>query len=1130
MKGDFSRSTFRSDRPYSSVRMQQGRVPLDADWNEQVDITDYTRRRAIADIIGGCCIPDSLPNSFAVSISGGNLRVAGGRAWVHGILAERDGVQTIPLPTAAGTHIVYLEVFDRHVTAIEDPDIREIALGGPDTATRTATVVRAAIAPVAGTPGCAELRGFIPAGQTTGELTASTGAQPPDTPCVVPAAAGYARLENQLYRVEIHRSGTIGSAPAPTFKWSRDNGSIAAPWLALDGDEIVIPDAGRDDVLGFHANRWVELGHDALDAAGEPGVIVEVVARRTDSDGHFRLQFDAHGQVVPDPATLDHPKVRRWDHDAGSLLATGAIPVAAAGAAIAIEGGIEVEFSAGTYRAGDYWLIPARTFSDDRTGDILWPRDGGGNALAVPPHGVARFFCRLAIVSVAGATAQIVEDCRRTFPSLCGLDTAGGGGGCCCTVTVGPTGDVATIAEALGRLPPEGGEICVLPGVYRERVILDGRRDVTIHGCGRRTRIVAPGADPAFSLRDVDNIAIESLTIEALLGSAIFVDDGRAVTVEDVLISVRDQSAIAATDVQAFALLDSVIVAAPRTASFLVGRPVAVFVAGTDVRIERNRISALTFESTQSMQGGGVQIGGGSERVVILRNEIDGGFGPGILLGSVSRRSVPPNFGRLFDDFVGRNETDPARAARSETIREATAHFASLRREPGTTTVLQDAQGFLAARLIGRGVVSDGDLTGVQVLANNIRNMGGSGITSAHFFDLVEGEGDFISVHGLEIADNVIEDCLRVRQQPVTEARAEDSAVGGIAIADADDLVIRDNTIDRNGGRFRTPACGVFVLHSVGLEIHRNRIRHNGVPPQQEPERTLDRRGGIVVGHAEVPTREVRLTPDAQTPRHRQDGTPAARIHDNIVVAPEGRAIELIALGPVSVQGNQVTALGSDFRNTSARSPLGLDIPEGSPLVFFTAALGGAVVSIFNLGVSNEVYLQLAGFAGLNLNDTLPQPDADPLEDRPVLAGGNIQFADNQVVLDALDGISTFALSAISLFTLDDVGLSDNQSDCDLVLDLVGTNALVFGFSVRTTSNRFKEGLINAFYSAMTLGYLNWTTDNHGTHCFVRVGIQPPPLPGANMVLRELLFRDSSCERAGALERRLHTLMFPNQS
>jgi hypothetical protein len=42
MKNDLTRSTFRRERHYSSVRMQQGRVQLDADWNEQLDIEMHT--------------------------------------------------------------------------------------------------------------------------------------------------------------------------------------------------------------------------------------------------------------------------------------------------------------------------------------------------------------------------------------------------------------------------------------------------------------------------------------------------------------------------------------------------------------------------------------------------------------------------------------------------------------------------------------------------------------------------------------------------------------------------------------------------------------------------------------------------------------------------------------------------------------------------------------------------------------------------------------------------------------------------------------------------------------------------------------------------------------------------------
>jgi parallel beta helix pectate lyase-like protein len=493
------------------------------------------------------------------------------------------------------------------------------------------------------------------------------------------------------------------------------------------------------------------------------------------------------------------------------------------------------------------------------------------------------------------------------------------------------------------------------------------------------------------------------------------------------------------------------------------------------------------------------------------------------VLGSVTAGPFRPNFTGVFETFVAQREADPVKVARSTALNEGEAYYKQLKRQPGGTGIIEvPGGGFGGIRPIGRGVVSDGDLTTVRIIGNQIRNMGASGITTAHFFDLVEGEGDFITVHGLEIEGNRIEDCLRVVQQPVPEQMVEDTAVGGIALANAEDVVIRDNTIERNGALVRMPTCGIFLLHSVGLEIHRNRIRHNGMPPQEETKTLPGRRGGIVIGFAEVPTREVRLGGGAK-PRRRQDGTPAISIQDNVVIAPEGRAIEAVSLGAVTVQDNQLTSIGSEFRNRSTRSPLGFDVAEGSSLGVFTSAFGGAVVLIFNLGVSNEIYGQLFGFSGLNIADTQPQP-VDPLEDRGVLVGGNIQFVDNQVVLDALDGVTTIVLSAITLLTLDDVALSDNQSDCDLVLDIALMNALVLAFSTRTTSNRFKEGLFNALFSAITIAYLNTTTDNQGTHCFVRAG-NPVPLPGQNTALVQVFNRDA-CANAANLEKKLQKTIF----
>jgi hypothetical protein len=52
MKGDFTRLTFDPQKRYSGVLMQQGRVQLDADWNEQLDIIMHRIETETRDFIG----------------------------------------------------------------------------------------------------------------------------------------------------------------------------------------------------------------------------------------------------------------------------------------------------------------------------------------------------------------------------------------------------------------------------------------------------------------------------------------------------------------------------------------------------------------------------------------------------------------------------------------------------------------------------------------------------------------------------------------------------------------------------------------------------------------------------------------------------------------------------------------------------------------------------------------------------------------------------------------------------------------------------------------------------------------------------------------------------------------------
>ncbi|CAN5364756.1 hypothetical protein BH10PSE14_BH10PSE14_03910 [soil metagenome] len=86
MTGDFTRDTFRPDRGYSSVRMQQGRLFTDADWNEQGDIQRGALRSTARSVIGASGFPEDAPGFAILAGAGGlALMIGGGQAYVDGI-------------------------------------------------------------------------------------------------------------------------------------------------------------------------------------------------------------------------------------------------------------------------------------------------------------------------------------------------------------------------------------------------------------------------------------------------------------------------------------------------------------------------------------------------------------------------------------------------------------------------------------------------------------------------------------------------------------------------------------------------------------------------------------------------------------------------------------------------------------------------------------------------------------------------------------------------------------------------------------------------------------------------------------------------------------------------------------
>ncbi len=436
MKADLSRSTFDPARHVKRVPLQQGRVQTDADANELQDVVFHRAETTAADLVGGCGGPIGGAG-FEITADGGGLAIGAGRYYLSGWLVENeadvayDAQPHLPLDAGAfaeldpGGYLATLDAWEWHRTALDMPEIREVALGGPDTATRTQVVWQVRLHPLApGEP--TDCASPVPSwdaatAPSTGQLGARADqAAASDDPCVVEPGAGYRRLENQLYRVEVHTGGNRG---ATVCKWDRDNGTVLSRLEAQNPTqtEWILGSVGRDAVLRFATGDWAELTDDARELHGLPGTLVRVTAVEGDT---LTVDLDSRLPVggAADQADFADPKVRRWN---------GVLPPLDSEAFRNIEDGVQVRLRGDRvdgadrrYRTGDYWTIPART----NTGDVEWPATDDGWVSAA---GITHHHCRLAQVTIDEEGGVEVADCRTLFPpvtELTGLFYVGGDG------------------------------------------------------------------------------------------------------------------------------------------------------------------------------------------------------------------------------------------------------------------------------------------------------------------------------------------------------------------------------------------------------------------------------------------------------------------------------------------------------------------------------------------------------------------------------------------------------------------------------------------------------------------------------------------------------------------------------
>src|ERR1044072_1977822 len=456
MRGDFSRVTLHPTKNFIQVLKQQGRVDLEADWNEQSDILLHYIQTLARDLIG----PHGGPAAagFALSFSPGDnkLMISRGHYYVDGILCENPSdVSYLEQPyytpkenTVPDFFLAYLDVWKRHITGYEDNSILEPALGGIDTATRVQAVWQVKLLKLNANNSqerkCADP--IFEIENSKAEMRAR--AQLPKNnrdPCNVEADARYRGADNQLYRVEIHignvdEDGKRVAERKPRFKWSREDASVVLPVVSISTSSdsggtttVELVNMGRDERSRLRPGDVVEIVDDHrsiynysdLPAGGDSGALLKVID--IDDDG-LTVTLEGRSKISVENGQKNHPLLRRWDQKAGEgkdyqngiEIAEQTIsdaPNSSDGEWYELEDGVQIQFvkiaaPGATYRVGDYWLIPART----ATRDVEWPKNSNGKPAGRPQRGIKHHYAPLGISMINNGKLEI-RSCRCIFKS-----------------------------------------------------------------------------------------------------------------------------------------------------------------------------------------------------------------------------------------------------------------------------------------------------------------------------------------------------------------------------------------------------------------------------------------------------------------------------------------------------------------------------------------------------------------------------------------------------------------------------------------------------------------------------------------------------------------------------------------
>jgi hypothetical protein len=544
MGSDIARKSHDPTRKWRGLVAQQGRVTVEADWNEAAAIDAAHDRHVTLDVVGPVGSPDGgylvrpgqagSPPSSSPPTSAADLTVGKGTLYLGGerldLWADVDvdnqpdwldpvtgNLWLAPQPTqpsppaTTGNTLVYLLAIEQEVSAREDPALADVALGGPDTMQRLRVLQRFVrwrtqstsctqawneVTTAWGDIGLSLDSSMRLKSSARLEVGFVTDAAPP-SPCQPVATGGYLGAENQLIRVQI---ASVDADGVPTIVWGFDDATF------LYKLSLTTPDNSGNVILTL-ANAPVDSYHNPV--TGQAVELLRDAASLTPDDPNSATDDGYIAAAAGAVFTLS----QGYNTSAGTVAISGNLPAgyqdanqlflrvwqasmpAPAGTAVTLSGagantGVTVTLTSddGVFHPGDFWCFALRP----SVPSLIYPARYGD--AGQPPEGARVLACPIAMVTQPEEGAPTVSSCIPPFDNLVELTGRGSG---CCTLRVTPDALATTSLNTLltryaGQEPIK---VCFAPGVYTltEPLIFDTSfAGITLEGCGGPVTLRAP--------------------------------------------------------------------------------------------------------------------------------------------------------------------------------------------------------------------------------------------------------------------------------------------------------------------------------------------------------------------------------------------------------------------------------------------------------------------------------------------------------------------------------------------------------------------------------------------------------------------------------------------------------------